>query len=419
MRGHVPHPDGGVRKRLDADLGAERLGQEPAPAQDRRLLRDAVRRVDQGQALVLRAPRLVVLDVAGDEHVRHAGDAAGDGLGAGARQHGDPQDLPVRVAGVPCGRQAECAGHAGGEVRQSGRCRQRAQPAEPERALLVLHRVQVEGRLLVRMRLEVGGDHAAAQPPREDDLEAQLVHDLVAAGLPSHRGRARAAEERTLPADRPRAVLVLADHAGAGGEERFAHQVDVVLRHEADQLVRIRGGGRQRHGRLQAEHTGHDVGDAAARLVQAGVRGDHGDALARRTQRQARARLVVGEPLQRREDQRVVADDDGAAEAARLVQRGVVNLEGDQHGGPTICVTGPRLRAARSPVGSGPRPHVQLVVRAADLQTDVVPRLRQIERSELVHRGHDLSHVHELSFRPLGHLAAGRADSTRACTLPS
>ncbi len=74
-------------------------------------------------------------------------------------------------------------------------------------------------------------------------------------------------------------------------------------------------------------------------------------------------------------------DDHAAPQTVRLVQRGVVHLQGDKH--------------AREPVGVGARLHAQLVVRAADLQADVVPRLGQLERSQLVHRGDDLSHVHE------------------------
>ena len=77
-------------------------------------------------------------------------------------------------------------------------------------------------------------------------------------------------------------MLVLADLAGAGREQRLAHQVGVVLGYEPDELERVGGGGLERLDGLQPEHPGDHVGDAAARLVQAGVRGDHGHALARR-----------------------------------------------------------------------------------------------------------------------------------------
>ncbi len=48
------------------------------------LLDDLVRRVHQREARGQSGAGLVVLDVAGDEHVGHGGHAAGDGLGAGA-----------------------------------------------------------------------------------------------------------------------------------------------------------------------------------------------------------------------------------------------------------------------------------------------------------------------------------------------
>ena len=180
------------------------------------------------------------------------------------------------------------------------------------------------------MRGDVRAGDAAAQPPREDDLDAQLVDGLVAAGAPRRGVGALAAEERALPADGPRAVLVLADHAGAGGEQRLAHEVGVVGRHEPDELEHVGGGRGQRHDGLQIEQLRDHVGHAAAGLVEAGVRRDDGHALARGAQRQTAGLGVVREPLERVEDERVVADDDPGAEAVSLVQDGVVHLERDE-----------------------------------------------------------------------------------------
>ena len=98
--------DGWVAERLDGQAGAERLGQGLGPAQDGLLLDRAVRRVDQREALRLGRARLVVLDVAGDQHLGDLRDAAGDGLGAGAGQDGDALHEALAVAGVAERRQA-------------------------------------------------------------------------------------------------------------------------------------------------------------------------------------------------------------------------------------------------------------------------------------------------------------------------
>ena len=89
-------------------------------------------RVDEREALGLRRSRLVVLDVAGDEHVGDLGDAAGDRFGAGAGQHGDAPDLAAGVAGVAHRRQAQDRRDVGGERRQRCRGRQHAEPAEAQ-----------------------------------------------------------------------------------------------------------------------------------------------------------------------------------------------------------------------------------------------------------------------------------------------
>ena len=181
---------------------------------------------------------------------------------------------------------------------------------------------------------------------------------------------ALAAEERARALDRPRAVLVLADHAGAGGEHGLAHQVGVVGRHEADQLEGVGGGRRQRRRRLEPEQLREHVGDAAVRLVEVGVRGDHGDAVPRRAQSEPACLRVVAEALERVEDERVVDEQQIALLACRLVEGGVVHLEGDQHA-------------------------AHLVARRADLQPHVVPRLGQIERREAVDHRDDVAYLHD------------------------
>ena len=308
----APDGHGRVAEGRDGRRRAERVAEPLGPAQHALLLGHAVRRVDQGQALGLRHARLVVLDVAGDQHVGDLGDAAGDGLGSGAGQHGHAAHLAPAVARVAHRRQAQHRRDLGGQRRERGRSGQRAEPAEAQRGDLVVQRDEVEGRLLVGMRGDVGAGDAAAQPPREHDLDAQLVHGLVAARHPGRRLRGLAAEEGALPADRPRAVLVLADHAGAGGEERLAHEVGVVHGHEPDELQHVGGRRRQRHDGLQVEQLREHVGHPAARLVQAGVRGDDGHALPRRAQREPAGLGVVRETLERVEDQRVVTQDDAA-----------------------------------------------------------------------------------------------------------
>ena len=152
----VPDGDGRVAVGLDGHGRAERVGEPPGPAQHALLLGDAVRRVDERQALGLRGARLVVLDVTGDEHVRDLCHSARDGLGAGARQHGDAADLAGAVAGVAHRRQAQHGGDLRGQGRQGRRRRQRADPAEAERGDLVLQRDDVERRLLIRVRGGVG-----------------------------------------------------------------------------------------------------------------------------------------------------------------------------------------------------------------------------------------------------------------------
>ncbi len=178
-----------------------------------------------------------------------------------------------------------------------------------------------------------------------------------------------AGEERALALDAPRAVLVLADHPGADREERFADEVGVVGRHEADQLEPVDGARLEGLRTLQAERLRHQVGEPAARLVEVGVRDDHGAALARGTQGHARARLLVGQPRQRLEDQRVMGEDQATVEPGGLVQRRVVGLQRDEHA-------------------------LHFVVGRAHLQADVIPRLGQLEGRQTVDPFDDVAHAH-------------------------
>ncbi len=273
------------------------------------------------------------------------------------------------IAGEAHGGQAQRRGHVGGERRQGLRRRQLTEAAEPDADDLVLDRVHIEGGLLVGVRRDVGVHHAAAQPPREHGLEAHLVRGLVAAGLAEPWLGALGAEERALAGDRPGAVLVAADHAGAGGEQRRAHEADVVHGHEADELEPVGRGRRQRYRGLQPQQLRALVGDAAARLVEIGVRGDHRDAAARRGKGRARRRTRVGDAGQRLEDERVMREHEPAARSLGLGQRRVVSLERDEHS-------------------------ADVVVARADLQTDVVPRLGELERREPVDDTDDVADQH-------------------------
>ena len=181
-------------------------------------------------------------------------------------------------------------------------------------------------------------------------------------------------------------MLVLADHAGACGEERLTHEVGVVHGHEPDELHHVGGRRRQRHDGLQVEQLGEHVGHAAARLVQAGVCGDDGHALPRRAQREPAGLGVVRETLERVEDQRMVTQDDPRAEAACLVQHGVVHLESDEDDRRLVRRAGAAAR--------------QLVAGRPDLQPHVVPRLREREGGQAIDRGDDVTYLHVADTTP-------------------
>ena len=105
-----------------------------------------MRRVDERQALRLGDARLVVLDVAGDEHVGDLGHAAwrwprrpSPGSTATRLTRRAPSPAVAHVGQAQDGRDV------GGERRQRLRGRQHAETPEAERGDLVLDRVQVVG----------------------------------------------------------------------------------------------------------------------------------------------------------------------------------------------------------------------------------------------------------------------------------
>src|SRR5205085_7196211 len=106
--------------------------------------------------------------------------------------------------------------------------RSRASPSQ--------ERVDVEGRLLVRVSVVESRDHLVVARGREDRLEPELRHALLAAGLADRRRGAFPAEEGAGPLRVPGAALVVADPAGSGLEERRAHPVERLGRNEDDEL---------------------------------------------------------------------------------------------------------------------------------------------------------------------------------------
>ena len=149
-------------------------------------------------------------------------------------------------------------------------------------------------------------------------------------------------------------MFVVADHASAGREHGLAHEVDVVRGHEAHKLQHVCGGRRQRSSLLQTQHVGDDVADAPVRLVEIRVRDHDAAPLASRAQHESAGGIVLGQPLHRREDQRVMGEHKLAAEARGLVQRRIVDLQRDEDAGDlsarrTRPATphGPKTRPAR------------------------------------------------------------------------
>ena len=190
-----------------------------------------------------------------------------------------------------------------------------------------------------------------------------------------------------------RAVDVLADRAGSGGEDRRAHGAEVAFGHETDQLDPVHAGRRERRHALEVEGAADDVGEAAVRLVEVGVGRDDGDVLARRAQDEA-ARVGVGRD---RHDglahERVVHEQHLAVAPRRVVEGRRRGIEGDQH-----------------------RPHVGLAI--ADLQAHGVPRLGELEGGEPVDGVNDRCELHGGSLPSPERAPWGRCAATRRAAAP-
>src|SRR5207244_4120663 len=98
-------------------------------------------------------------------------------------------------------------------------------------------RVDVERRLLVRVRAAEGADHLVVAVGRKDRLEAELRHALLAPGRADGGGGPLAAEEGAGSLRVPRAALVVADPAGTGLEHGLTDCVERLGRHEDDELA--------------------------------------------------------------------------------------------------------------------------------------------------------------------------------------
>jgi len=117
---------------------------------------------------------------------------------------------------------------------------------------------------------------------------------------------------------------------GSGGANDIAscaQRTVIIIRHEAHKLQHVCGSRRQRGRLLQTQHGGDDVADTPVRLVEIRVRDHDAASLASRAQHESTGGVVLGQPLHRREDQRVMREHKLAAEARRLVQRRIVDLE--------------------------------------------------------------------------------------------
>ena len=97
--------------------------------------------------------------------------------------------------------------------------------------------VDVEGRLLVRVRARERRHDLVLKLGRKNRLEPELGDPLLAARPPHARRRPLAAEERARALRVPGAALVVADPPGPGLEERVAHVVERLPRDEHDELA--------------------------------------------------------------------------------------------------------------------------------------------------------------------------------------
>ena len=277
------------------------MGELLGPAQDGLLLGDAVGRVDKREALSLGSSRLVVLDVAGDEHVGDLGDAAGDRPGAGAGQHGDAPDLAAGVARVAPRAGASSRRDLGGERRQRRRGRQHAEPAEAQRGDFVLERDDIVGRLLV------GVSRRAPPVTRRRSRRGKTTSRRSSSTVSSRPACPSAGSAPSRPKKVPCPPV---DHEQCSYSPITpAPAAKTALRTRSASStgtkptsLRASAAADQRRRGLEAEQPGHHVGEATLRLVEAGVRGDHGHTLARGTKGKPPGETVVREALERVED---------------------------------------------------------------------------------------------------------------------
>ena len=236
-------------------------------------------------------------------------------------------------------------------------------------------RVDVVGRLLVGVRGDEGVEDGAAAGPREGDLETELVGTVVLADA-TDRGRGLLARPEGPGAGMgERAVLVVADDAAAGSEDGRPDGLEVVDRHEAHELEPVDRRGRDGGDALETHDGRPDVGEPAGALVEIGVTGDHDPVLARGTQHGGTGRRLVGEHLGRGEERRVMHQEEVGRDTCRLVEHGLAEIESDED-------------------------VADLPLAAADLETDAVPRLRQLEGCQPVDLGKQGTDSHGSSVPP-------------------
>src|SRR5262249_39307557 len=100
----------------------------------------------------------------------------------------------------------------------------------------IAERVEVERRLLVRVRFTKRAHDFGLPLDRIDGLESQLRDALLLPTL-AHRGRRRlAAEERPRPFRVPGTSLIVADPAGSCGEHGVATSIEGIRWNEDDEL---------------------------------------------------------------------------------------------------------------------------------------------------------------------------------------
>src|SRR5437764_633968 len=107
--------------------------------------------------------------------------------------------------------------------------RRHGEPAHTTRSFLTSGRlewVDVNGRFFVRVPRANGGEDFAEEAGRAIEVDSELADRFATADLTDRWIRAFLAEERPVPRDRERALVVGPDSTGAGGEggreDRFA-----------------------------------------------------------------------------------------------------------------------------------------------------------------------------------------------------